>query len=77
MQTVIMIFSLIPAIIKAILAIEEAIPAGGKGAEKLEAIRETLEIADSTVAALWPKIQGVVGVLVKLLNKTSAMPSQG
>ena len=72
-----MILNLIPAIIKAILAIEAAVPVGGKGAEKLEAIRETLEIADSNVAVLWPKIQSVVGVFVKLFNKTGAMPVSG
>jgi len=77
MNTVIMILNLIPAIIKAILAIEAAVPVGGKGAEKLEAIRETLEIADSNVAVLWPKIQSVVGVFVKLFNKTGAMPVSG
>ena len=66
------ILQLIPALIVAIKAIEAAIPGSGKGAEKLEAIRQTLEIADSATATLWPKLQGVIGVLVSLFNKTKA-----
>lgn len=75
MNSLAIIVGLIPALIKAILAIEAAIPEGGKGADKLEAIRETLEIADANVVPLMPKILGVVGVFVKLFNKTSTFKS--
>lgn len=69
------ILGLIPTIIQAILAIEKAIPQGGKGAEKLEAIKETLVIADENITPLLPKVAAVIGVFVKLFNKTGAMPS--
>lgn len=72
MNAIITVFQLIPAIIAAMKAIEEAVPGQGKGEQKLAAIREMLELIDGTVAKLWPQISGVVGVLVKLFNQTGA-----
>jgi len=72
MNAIITVFQLIPAIIAAMKAIEEAVPGQGKGEQKLAAIREMLELVDGTVAKLWPQISGVVGVLVKLFNQTGA-----
>lgn len=72
MNAIITVFQLIPAIIAAMKAIEEAVPGQGKGEAKLAAIREMLELVDGTVAKLWPQISGVVGVLVKLFNQTGA-----
>ena len=42
MDKIILIFKLIPAIIVAIQAIEEAIPGQGEGEKKLEAVRQML-----------------------------------
>ena len=70
MEKLLIILKLLPAIIAAIKAIEEAIPAAGKGAEKLQAVREIIETVDASVAALWPQISAVVAVLVGLMNKT-------
>lgn len=70
MNTIIMILNLIPALIQAIKAIEEAIPGSGKGEEKLSAIRSILESVDSSATKLWPQISAVIGVLVGLLNRT-------
>lgn len=72
MNAIITVFQLVPAIIAAMKAIEEAVPGQGKGEQKLAAIREMLELIDGTVAKLWPQISGVVGVLVKLFNQTGA-----
>ena len=69
MDKVIFIFKLIPAIIQAMKALEDAIGEQGKGPEKLQALREMLEQVDASVAAMWPQISGVISVLVKLFNK--------
>jgi hypothetical protein len=70
MNAVIIILQLIPALIAAMRAIEEAIPGTGKGEEKLAAIRGILEAVDSGASKYWPQIQSVIGVLVGLFNAT-------
>lgn len=70
MNTVITIFQLIPAIVTALKAIEDAIPGAGQGEAKLAAVRQMLEAVDSGVAKLWPQISGIVGALVTLFNTT-------
>lgn len=64
------ILNLLPALIVAMKAIEEAIPGQGKGEDKLAAIRAILEATNAQIGALWPTIQTVIGVLVSLFNKT-------
>ena len=64
------LLQLIPSIIAAIKAIEEAIPGQGKGELKLAAIREILESASGQVSMIWPLIEKAIGVLVGLFNKT-------
>ena len=68
------IINIIPALIAAIKAIEAAVPGAGKGEEKLAAVRGILESVDASYAALWPKLQPIVGILVNLFNKTKAFP---
>lgn len=70
--TATIILNLLPALITAMKAIEEAIPGQGKGEDKLAAIRAILEATNSQVGTLWPTIQTVIGVLVSLFNKTGA-----
>ena len=69
MNTVIMILQLIPALIAAMRAIEDAIPGSGKGEEKLAAVRAILEAVDSGATKYWPQIQSVIGILVGLFNR--------
>lgn len=69
MQNVMTVLRLLPLIIEAIKAIESAVPDGGKGEEKLAALRSILEAADSAIAQLWPTIEKIVGTLVALFNK--------
>lgn len=64
------LLQLIPAIITAIKAIEEAIPGKGQGEAKLTAIREILESVSSQATALWPLIEKAISVLVNLFNAT-------
>jgi len=70
MNTVMIILQLIPALITAIKAIEEAIPGAGQGEQKLAAVRGILEAVDGSIAKLWPQISAVIGVIVGLMNKT-------
>ena len=64
------VLKLLPAIITAIKAIEEAIPGKGQGELKLAAIREILESVSGQVSSLWPFIEKAISVLVGLFNKT-------
>ena len=64
------VLKLIPAIIVAIKAIEDAIPGQGKGEEKLAAIRAIMEAANGQISIYWPLIQTTIGVLVGLFNRT-------
>jgi hypothetical protein len=70
------LLSMLPAIIEAIKAIEAALPDGGKGEDKLIAVREVLQAGyavaedqDQPFEKLWPAIQNVVAALVRLFNK--------
>ena len=64
------VLKLLPAIIIAIKAIEDAIPGSGKGEEKLAAIRAIMEAANGQITLYWPLIQTTIGILVGLFNKT-------
>ncbi len=70
MNNIVIILQLIPAIITALKAIEDAIPGSGMGEQKLAAVRAMLEVIDGSVSKLWPQISGVIGVLVSLFNAT-------
>lgn len=70
------ILNLLPALITAMKAIEEAIPGQGKGEDKLAAIRAILEATNAQIGALWPTIQTVIGILVSLFNKTGTFPAK-
>jgi hypothetical protein len=72
MDRLLTIMRLLPAIIAAVRAIEEAIPAAGKGAEKLQAVREIMEAVDDSARSLWPHVAAAIGVVVALMNKTGA-----
>ena len=70
LSTATTLLQLLPAIITAIKAIEEAIPGKGQGEAKLAAIREILESINGQVASMWPFIEKAIAVLVSLFNKT-------
>ncbi len=70
MGNIVIILQLIPALITALKAIEEAIPGSGKGEQKLSAIRGILEAVDGSITSLWPQISSVISVLVNLFNAT-------
>ena len=70
MQNIAIILQLIPTLITALKAIEDAIPGSGMGEQKLAAVRSMLEVIDGSISKLWPQISGVIGVLVNLFNAT-------
>jgi hypothetical protein len=74
MNTLITILKLIPALIAAIKAVEDAVPVSGKGKEKLETITGIAEVVYDSTAELQkdtPKeklIQIIIGAAGKLVN---------
>lgn len=70
MQNILIIFQILPAIINALKAIEEAVPGQGNGEAKLAAVREMVEVVDGGLKPLWPQLLGVISSLVSLFNKT-------
>jgi hypothetical protein len=71
--------SLIPVVVGAVKAIEEALPEKGQGAEKLAIVRQMIEAAFAaiqgvsvTFAEVWPTVERLVAALVALFNKTGA-----
>jgi len=68
--------SLIPAVVAAVKAIEEALPEKGQGAEKLALVRQMIEQVFATVqgvsitfAELWPTVERLIAGFVALFNK--------
>lgn len=77
------ILSLLPAIIQAVQAIEQALPAGGNGAAKLDLIKNALQSAYSvsndvvgSFEQIWPAISGTVAAVVALFNSTGLFKKQ-
>lgn len=75
-QTARDVLNLLPATIEAVKAIESALPESGKGKEKLELVRVTLQsaytVGGATVdsfAAVWPALAAMVAGVVDLFNK--------
>jgi hypothetical protein len=63
-----MILALVPALIEAIKAIEEAIPGQGKGEAKLAAIRGIIEASYEHASNIMPVVERVIKVLVDTFN---------
>jgi hypothetical protein len=66
---------LLPMVTEMVKAIENAVPANGQGAAKLEMVRKMLESAygqaqDASVqfSAIWPVLSSMVGGIVTLYN---------
>jgi hypothetical protein len=68
--TAIAILNLVPAIIAAMKALEEAVPGKDLGGEKSAAIKAILEATNSQIAIYWPMIQKGIDILAGLFNKT-------
>jgi hypothetical protein len=72
-----LVISLFPLLIKAIQAVEEAIPDAGRGQEKLELIKgvvqttyETSTKLSMSFEQLWPSLSGTIKAIVNAFNNT-------
>jgi hypothetical protein len=70
-----LMLGLLPGIIAAIKAVEEAIPGSGHGEQKLAAVRGALEAAYAGATdaieefeQLWPSLAGIIKTLVGIFN---------
>jgi hypothetical protein len=72
MSTLLLILQIFPALIKTIFAIEEALPQGGVGKEKLGMIRSVMETSYAGVSDIWPSVEKVIGVVVNTMNVIGA-----
>jgi hypothetical protein len=70
MNTLKTIMLMLPFLIEAIKALEEAIPGQGQGEQKLAAIRTMIEILYEPAKEIMPLIEKVIGVLVNTFNAT-------
>jgi len=77
MKVFLMVMQIIPALIAAMRAIEEAIPGQGKGEEKLTAIREIVEVSHEEAGVIWPILEKVIARLVAVFNRTGVFGKEG
>ena len=68
MNTVLQIAQLFLAAKEIVKVIEEAMPEGGRGREKLEAARQLLNLAGVITEAVAPLVDSVIGIVVGLYN---------
>ena len=57
---------MILAVIELVKLVEKLIPESGQGASKLTLVRQMAEQAIGDVSAVWPQMEQVIGVFVKL-----------
>ena len=69
MKYFLLILQMIPALIGVITALETAAPEGGKGSEKLAAVKEIMSVLYDDLHLMWEPIEKIVGILVGLFNK--------
>lgn len=69
------VLELLPAVLKAIAALEEALPDSGKGKFKLDIIKATVEAVYEkgtnvvgNFADIWPVLENVIGKVVGIYN---------
>ncbi len=70
LSTATALLQLLPAIITAMKALEDAIPGKGQGEMKLAAIREILDSTSGQIQMFWPFIEKAISVLATVFNKT-------
>jgi hypothetical protein len=68
MNNLITVLRLLPAIVAAVKALEEALPVSGQGKSKLAALREIMVSVDAGVTAIWPMVETAVAAIVALMN---------
>lgn len=59
---------IILAVIEIVKMVEKLIPESGQGPNKLTLVRQLIEQAVGDVGAIWPQIETIIGVFVKIAN---------
>ena len=67
-QIITAVLQLLPALITAIKALEDAIPGTGKGEAKLAVVRQIIEQVAGSATALWPFLEKVISILITTFN---------
>ena len=70
MKNLLKVIGLIPSLLSLVKAIEDSISGSGKGAAKLELIREIIMISYIGFNEIWPMLEKVIGAIVRAFNKT-------
>lgn len=60
--------TLIPTVIEIVKTVEKLMPEGGKGKEKIAAVRAMLEGVYGDISDKWPQIETVINLFVRLAN---------
>jgi hypothetical protein len=68
LNTIMTILSLFPALITAVKSVEEAIPGGGNGKEKLNIILDSILAVSAAAKDLLPAIASVISIIVAGFN---------
>ena len=56
------------AVLELVKIVEKLIPEAGQGPSKLSLVRQMAEQAIGDVASIWPHLEALIGVFVKLAN---------
>ncbi len=68
MKTLLIILQLVPVLISAIRSVEELIPEGGKGKEKLALIQNIMTTSYEGISEVWPIVAKVISSIVETAN---------
>ena len=68
MTIVLQVLGYVPALIKAIMAIEEAVPAAGQGKAKLDMVIAIMQSADDAITGIIPILQKAISAIVTAFN---------
>lgn len=60
--------NMILTVIEIVKLVEKLVPEQGQGRAKLELVRTTVEQAVGDVSAMWPQLEQLIGLFVKLAN---------
>lgn len=59
---------MILTVLEIVKMVEKMIPEGGQGAAKLTTVRQMVEEAVGDISAIWPQLEGIIGLFIKLAN---------
>ena len=69
MKKVLLVLQMIPALLGIVKSVEEILPEGGQGAEKLGLIRSVMSELYGDISSIWPSLESVIGVIVSWFNR--------